>query len=157
MRGMRQHQPHEQMAPQTPLGDQSCILGGSRFFQTPIERYQQQTAFRGYPNVVTSESRPRFKNENFYLSTAKKGDQSLYFDEFNTSMVNGCLTNLNSSMVSSPMAVAEKVFSDDGANYHREGVILNGPHRDIKSSSKLPQAFRIFRARNTRKKTQTGN
>lgn len=44
---------------------------------------------------------------------------------------------------------------------HSEGVVINGPHRDIKSSNRLPQAFRIFRAKqNVRKiikNTQTPN
>jgi len=31
-----------------------------------------------------------------------------------------------------------------------EGVVLDGPHRDIKSSSRLPQAFRIFRSKNAK-------
>jgi hypothetical protein len=68
-------------------------------------------------------------------------------DRFNQSLVGGYNYNLNSSMVQSPQA--NRVFSDDGSV--AEGVVLNGPHRDIKSSSKLPNAFRIFRVRNAKK------
>ena len=87
---------------------------------------------------------------------AKTDNQSLLFDnvqvdqfvdKFNQSLVGYNYSNLNSSMVQSPQA--NRVFSDDGSL--AEGVVLNGPHRDIKSSSKLPNAFRIFRVRNAKK------
>lgn len=44
-----------------------------------------------------------------------------------------------------PRKPTQRVFSECGEQPPVEGVVLAGPHRDIKSSSRLPQAFRIYR------------
>jgi len=40
-------------------------------------------------------------------------------------------------------------------NQEKGGIVIKGHHRDIKSSSRLPQAFRIYRS-NQAKLKQTG-